>query len=142
MRFVVTIAAACFAFTATAAAADDVAAEATRSVTVRARAEPAALKAGAAGKLHIVIEPSGAFHVDPKTPLKVTLEPTVGLTLAKAQLGKGDASPVGKGMALEGGFTAASAGPQEVKAKVDFFVCSDQACIKQVRELTVAIKVL
>ena len=126
---------------ATAAVAADPAADAARSYAVRATASPASLKAGATGTLRLVIEPTGAVHVDPKAPLKVTLTASPGLTLAKAQLGRADAVQAGQGVSFEAPFTATAAGKQELKAKLDFFVCTDQWCVKQLRDVTVAVDV-
>jgi hypothetical protein len=124
-----------------ATAAADPSADAASSYAVRASAEPASLKAGASGMLRLVIEPVGAVHVDPKAPLKVTLTATPGLKLGKAQLGRSDAVQAGQGVSFAAPFTAAAAGQQEVKAKLDFFVCTDQWCVKQARDVSVAVDV-
>jgi len=138
MRLALVAALAGVAFSALAA---DPAADAASSYALRASAQPAALKAGASGKLRLAIEPTGAVHVDPKAPLKVTLTASPGLTLAKAQLGRADAVAAGQGVSFETPFTAAAAGKQEVQVKLDFFVCTDQWCVKQVRQVTVAVDV-
>src|SRR5512140_2553584 len=96
----------------------------------QATAEPASLKAGSVGTLRLAIAPTGAVHVDPKAPLKITLSTTPGLTLPRAQLGRPDAVQAGAGVKFETPFTATAAGRQEVKAKLDFFVCTDQWCVK------------
>ncbi len=124
-----------------AAVAADPSAEAARSYSVRAVAEPASLKAGASGRISFAIEPTGAVHVDPKAPLKVTLSTTPGLALKKSELGRGDSVQAGQGLRFAVPFSATAAGPQVVKAKLDFFLCTDQWCVKQVRELTVAVDV-
>jgi hypothetical protein len=138
MRFV--LAAALAGLTWVAAAADP-SADAAKSYAVRATAEPASLQAGASGLVRLVIEPTGAVHVDPKAPLKVTLTATAGLTLKKAQLGRPDAVQAGQGVSFLAPYTATAAGMQEVKARLDFFVCTDQWCVKQVRDVTVAVDV-
>jgi hypothetical protein len=122
-------------------AAADPSAEAASSYAVRASVEPATLKAGASGTLRLTIEPVGAVHVDPRAPLKVTLSATPGLKLGKAQLGRADAVTAGQGVSFAAPLTAAAAGTQEVKAKLDFFLCTDQWCVKQARELSVAVDV-
>jgi len=38
-------------------------------------------------------------------------------------------------------FTATAAGPQQATVTFDFFVCSDQWCVKQVREVKVSVDV-
>jgi hypothetical protein len=128
------------ALTSTAVAADPAADVASR-YAVRAVAEPAALRVGASGALRLAIEPIGEVHVDPKAPLKITLTATPGLVLSKERLGRPDATPAGGGLAFKVPFTAGAAGKQEVKVKLDFFLCTDQWCVKQVRELTAAVDV-
>jgi hypothetical protein len=140
MRLALAAALVALAGVATPAAADP-SSEAARSCAVRGAAEPATLKAGATGKLTLVIEPSGAVHVDPKAPLKVTLSATPGLALPRAQLGRADSAATGAGVTLSAPFTATTAGAQEVRAKVDFFLCTDQWCVKQVRDVTVTVDV-
>ena len=124
-----------------AAAAADPAAEVASSYSVKASAEPASLKAGAAGSIRLAIEPTGAVHVDPKAPLKVTLSATPGLTLQKTQLGRAEAVQAGQGLTFAAAFTASAAGKQEVKARLDFFLCTDQWCVKQLRDVTVLVDV-
>jgi hypothetical protein len=134
--------AAALALAASAALAADPGADVAKSYAIKASAEPASLKAGAAGTIKLAIEPSGAVHVDPKAPIKVTLAAPAGLTLAKATLGRAEARPSGsQGVRFEAPFTATAAGKQEVKAKLDFFLCTDQWCVKQVREAVVTVDV-
>lgn len=127
---------------ALAARAADPAAEAARSYTLEASAAPAALKAGQQGTLHLAITPVGKTHVHPQAPLKVTLTASAGLTLGKASLGRADlADPKAEAPRFDVPFTAAAAGPQQARAKVDFFICSDAWCVKQVREVTIPVDV-
>jgi hypothetical protein len=139
MRF--TVVATALAGLAFAAAAADPAADVARSYAVRATAEPSPLKVGAAGTIRLAIEPTGVVHVDPKAPLKVTLEATPGLVLPKSLLGRADAVQAGQGVSFSTPFTAAAAGAQEVKVRLDFFLCTDQWCVKQVRQVTAAVDV-
>jgi hypothetical protein len=122
---------------AVAAVAADPAAEAASS----ASAEPASLRSGASGTLRLAIEPTGAVHVDPKAPIQVTLGATPGLTLKRTRLGRPDAVQAGAGLSFQAPFTAAKPGSQELRAKLDFFLCTDQWCVKQVRDVTVAVDV-
>lgn len=123
------------------ASAADPSADVASSYAVKASADPARLKAGAAGTVRLAIEPTGAVHVDPKAPLKLTLSATPGLSLQRTQLGRAEAVPAGQGVSFAVPFTAGAAGPQEVKARLDFFLCTDQWCVKQVRDVTVAVDV-
>ncbi len=141
MRHLVLAAALTGVALAAPARAAEPAADAAKTYSLQATAEPAALKAGAVGTLRLAIAPTGSVHVDPKAPLKVSLSATPGLTLPRAQLGRPDAVQAGTGVKFELPFTAAAAGKQELKAKLDFFVCTDQWCVKQVRDVTVAVDV-
>jgi hypothetical protein len=95
---------------------------------------------GKPGVLVLSIVPVEKIHVDPRAPLKITLEGTPGLKLSKTVLGKADpVDPKADGRRFEVPFVAEAAGKHEARAKLDFFVCSDQWCVKQVRDVTVAI---
>jgi hypothetical protein len=139
MRLALALAA---ALLATAAHAGDPGAEAAKSYALTVTATPAALKVGGEGTLSIAIAPVAKTHVHPQAPLKVTLGATPGLTLAKGALGRGDlADPKAEAPAFKVSFKAAAAGAQELTAKVDFFICSDQWCVKQIRDVKVAVDV-
>jgi hypothetical protein len=127
---------------AVAAVAADPGAEAARSYRLDVTATPAALQVGGEGTLAIAISPVEKTHVHPQAPLKVTLSASAGLGLAKAALGRGDlADPKAEAPSFKVPFRATAAGAQELTAKVDFFICSDQWCVKQVREVKVAVQV-
>jgi hypothetical protein len=139
MRFAVALAVAVHALAAQAA---DPGAEAARSYKLDVSAAPASLAVGGEGALTIAITPLEKTHVHPQAPLKVTLSATPGLGLAKAALGRGDlADAKAEAPRFKVPFKAAAAGAQELTAKVDFFICSDQWCVKQVREVKVAVDV-
>lgn len=139
MRLAIALAA---ALAAAPAVAGDPGAEAARSYKLEVTAAPAALAVGGEGTLSVVITPVEKTHVHPQAPLKVTLAATGGLSLAKAALGRGDlADPKAEAPRLAAPFKATAAGAQEITAKVDFFICSDQWCVKQVREVKVPVAV-
>jgi len=95
---------------------------------------------GKPGLLVLSIVPVEKVHVDPRAPLKISLEATPGLKLSKTTLGKTDpVDPKAEGRRFEVPFVAETKGTHEARAKLDFFVCSDQWCVKQVRDVTVAI---
>jgi hypothetical protein len=127
---------------AAAALAADPSAEAGRSYQIEFAARPAALKAGEAGTLVLTIATKAGAHVDPRAPLKVTLAATPGLKLSKAQLGRADqADAKAEAPRFEVPFTATGAGAQEASATLDFFVCTDQWCVKQVRDVKLSLAV-
>jgi len=96
---------------------------------------------GKPGLLVLSIVPVEKVHVDSRAPLKISLEATPGLKLSKTTLGKTDpVDPKAEGRRFEVPFVAEAAGKHEARAKLDFFVCSDQWCVKQVRDVTVAVE--
>jgi len=129
------------AFAAPAARASTPGEEAAASYRLETAGSTLALAPGAGGKLVLAIVPQPGIHVHPQAPLKITLE-SAGLTLSKTALGHKDAvDPKAEGPRFEVPFTAREAGAQAVKARLDFFVCSDRWCVKQVKELVVEVRV-
>jgi hypothetical protein len=125
-----------------AEAGKDPAAEAADSYRIETTGTTGSLKAGEKGTFVLSIVPLKKVHVHPQAPLKITLESTPGLKLEKTSLGKGDpVDPKAEGRRFEVPFLAQAAGKQEAKAKVDFFICSDQWCVKQVKDVTAAVLV-
>lgn len=120
----------------------DVGSEASRSYRIETEGTTRQLASGASGKLVLRIVPLNGTHVHPAAPLKIALSGTPGLKLSKNVLGHKDAiDPGASGPRFEVPFTAAQAGAQQARAKVDFFICSDQWCVKQSRDVTVAVDV-
>lgn len=124
------------------AQAQDPGAAAAKSYRITTQGSTAEVKAGGQGTVVLAIEPIEKVHVHPQAPLKITLEATPGLTLSKTQLGHQDAvDPKAEAPRFEVPFTAAAAGKQEAKAKLDFFICSDQWCVKQTQTVSVPVNV-
>jgi hypothetical protein len=124
------------------ARADDAAAEAARSYRIETEGTTRSVKAGAPGVLVLAIVPLNGTHVHPQAPLKIALQATPGLSLSKAQLGHKDAAARGaEGPRFEVPFTAVKAGKEEVRAKADFFICSDRWCVKQTRDVSLPVEV-
>jgi hypothetical protein len=120
----------------------DPAADAAKSYRVETTGTTRELRAGEKGTLVLSIVPLEKVHVHPQAPLKITLESTPGLKLEKTSLGKADpVDPKAEGRRFEVPFLAQTAGKQEARAKVDFFICSDQWCVKQVKDVTVGVEV-
>lgn len=116
--------------------------EAARSYRLDTSGTTRSLKVGERGKLVVAIDLlKPEVHIDPKTPLKVRLEAPAGLKLEKAELGHKDAvDPKAEGRRFEVAFTATAAGRHEARANLDFFVCTDTWCVKQVRQLALAVE--
>ncbi len=119
----------------------DLSAEAAKSYRIDTEGSTKAVKPGGSGKILLAIVPIGKVHVHPEAPLKIALA-SAGLELGKTALGHKDAvDPKAEGPRFEVPFVAKRAGLQEVNAKMDFFVCSDQWCVKQLKDVTVAVHV-
>lgn len=124
------------------APAADPAAEAAASYRVETAGTTSSLRSGEKGVFVISIVPLAKVHVHPQAPLKIALESTAGLKLEKTTLGKADpVDPKAEGRRFEVPFAAQTPGKQEARAKVDFFICSDQWCVKQVRDVSAAVEV-
>ena len=119
------------------------ASEAAQGYTLDSGASTVAVKVGGSGKLVVVIRPKApTWHVHPQAPLKVRFEAPAGLKLERAELSRKDAvDPEAAEPRFEASFLAAAAGAQEAKASVDFFICSDSACVKQARTLPIPVSV-
>ncbi len=116
--------------------------EASKSYRIVTTGSTQSLRAGERGKIILFIEPTAKVHVNAQAPLKITLEAPAGLKLEKAQLGHRDAVQIGaEAPRFEVPFSAISTGKQEAKAHLDFFICSDTWCVKQVRTVAIAVDV-
>jgi hypothetical protein len=116
--------------------------DAARSYRIETEGSTRQVPVGGQGKLVLTIVPLGGTHVHPAAPLKIALSGTPGLKLARDVLGHQDAvDPKASGARFEVPFTAAQAGAQEARAKVDFFICSDQWCARQSRDVVLPVDV-
>ncbi len=135
--------AAALAFAALPALAQDPGAEAAKAYALDTSASTRTAAVGEGGKLVVVIRPTApGWHVHPQAPLKIRFEGGPGLRLEKAELGRKDAVDVAsQEPRFEAPFVARAAGKQEAKANVDFFICSDTACVKQTKTVAFAVGV-
>ncbi len=109
---------------------------------VSTRGSTQALEVGETGKLVLAIEPRAPWHVDPRAPLKIRLEPSAGLKLAKTSLARKDlVDPKAEMPRFETPFTAGSAGAQQCLAHLDFFLCRDTICARQTRTVVLPVAV-
>jgi hypothetical protein len=134
----IALAAALLAATA-ALAAPDAAKDGYRLET----APPAqALKVGETGKLSLAIHAQAPWHVDPRAPLTIKLEPTAGLNAPKPSLTRKDAvDPKAEVPRFEIPVTAAAAGAQEAKAHLKFFLCRETICEQRTRTVAIPVTV-
>ncbi len=104
--------------------------------------------AGQTGKLVLSIKLDKAAHVSDEAPLKIALTGTGGATPEKATLAYADqvskkaagekyANPV----VFEVPFKVEAAGTAAVNAKMTFFVCTEQICSRQQKEVSLPVQV-
>ena len=130
------------ALATSALAADAPVEDASKGYTLDTSGSTSSLARGEKGSIAIVIRAQNGWHWDSRTPLKVELSAPAGLELPRKTLGKKDlADPKAESPRIQAPFTAVAAGRHEVAAKLDFFVCSAEACVKQVRQVTVPVAV-
>jgi len=123
--------------------AADPGAEAARAYMVETGASTSAVKVGEPGKLVVVIKPiAPGWHVHPQAPLKIRFDAPAALKLDKVELSRRDVVDAKAAEPrFETGFVASQAGAQDAKASVDFFICSDTACVKQVKNVSIPVTV-
>jgi hypothetical protein len=128
---------------AAATLADDPGADAAKAYTLDASGSTASAKVGESGKLVLAIRLTApGWHVHPQAPLKIRFDAPAGLKVERAELGRRDAlDPKAAEPRFETAFVATAAGPQEAKAMLDFFICSDAACVKQTRTVAIPVTV-
>jgi hypothetical protein len=119
----------------------DPAADAAKSYRIDTAGTTQRVEVGKPGTLVLSIVPVEKIHVDPRAPLRIALEATPGVKLSKTSLGKADpVDPKADGRRFEVPFVAEAAGKHEARAKLEFYVCSDQWCVQQKRDVTVALE--
>ena len=134
---------AALAILAAPARAADPSAEAARAYTVETGASTSAVKVGEPGKLVVVIKPiAPGWHVHPQAPLKIRFDAPAALKLEKPELTRRDVVDAkADAPRFETSFVASQVGAQDAKANVDFFICSDAACVKQVQTVSIPVTV-
>ena len=128
---------------ATVALSDDPGADAAKAYTLDTSASTASAKVGESGKLVLGIRLTApGWHVHPQAPLKIRFEGPESMKIEKAVLARRDAvDPKAEEPRFESAFVASAAGSQDAKALVDFFICSDTACVKQTRTVAIPVSV-
>jgi hypothetical protein len=99
-------------------------------------------KAGELGRFVLQLEPHGKFHINQEYPFEASFTTGADTTLPKAKLERADAAEFAlKKARFEVPFTAKVAGDQHVNANVKFAVCTDENCVPDERNLTLALAV-
>ncbi|HEX8115594.1 MAG TPA: hypothetical protein VF516_48045, partial [Kofleriaceae bacterium] len=111
---------------------------------------PADAKAGTEVVAKITVKPGKGFHVNTEYPIKLTLTPPSGVTLAKTDFaagghdkGKGDADALDEqNLAFAVKLTPSAGGNYTVNGKFKFAVCDANQCLpkKETIAITLAAK--
>ncbi len=117
--------------------------EAAQAYTLDTAGSTSSVGIGEHGKLVVAIKPKApTWHVHPQAPLKVRFETSPTLKVEKPELLRKDAvDPKAEEPRFEAQFVALAAGKEAAKANVDFFICSDTACVKQARTVVIPVAV-
>lgn len=105
-------------------------------------AEAGPYKAGELGRVVLHIEPRGKFHINQEYPVEIAIRGTGDTTFPKATLARPDAAEFDEKKArFEVPFTAKSAGDHKLSCNVKFAVCTDENCVPDERDLSLALAV-
>jgi hypothetical protein len=121
------------------AAASDLAAG---SYTIGAPQGIISVKKGQKASVKVSVVTKPGAHVSPDAPVSVALSGGPGLEIPKAKLSRTDSRPSpGGGLDIELPFIGKSAGNDELKAGLVFFVCLKELCERQQKSLAFQVKV-
>ena len=96
--------------------------------TVDAITTPDTVTAGNAAELKITITPKAPWVLKTTTPMKVTLEASDGVKLAKKKLSNKDIIDAkSKAKSVKTGFES-DPGDKKIDAKLSFFLCTEEIC--------------
>lgn len=98
--------------------------------------------AGKEGSFNVTVTPKAPWHMNLDFPTSLAVTAPEGVTLAKAELRKADATTLDdKSAAFAVKFTPAAAGEKDLSAKFKFAVCQDEACSPVTEEFQVKLAV-
>ena len=104
-------------------------------------------KAGAEATANVKVAPATGYHVATDFPIKLTLDPTPGVTLPKTELtaggrnkDQGDASALSeKGLAFAVKATAEKAGSYSITGTLKFGICEKDSCHPKKQPITITV---
>lgn len=103
---------------------------------------PVAAAKGQPTKAAVVVKPSAGYHMNEEFPTKLSLKPTAGVTVAKAELlGKGDAKLSKEECRFEVTLTGTEAGKKMVTGDLKFAVCTETTCEPQKTVVSIELNV-
>jgi hypothetical protein len=109
--------------------------------------DKASAAAGVEASASLKLTPNEGFHVATDYPIKITLEPSAGVTLAKTELTaggrdkvQGDAATLSEqALVFQIKATAAKAGAFEIKGWFKFGVCDKASCHPKRQPITITV---
>jgi len=100
------------------------------------------VKKGETAHAKVEVVPRSDAHVSPEAPISLAVTSGSTVKVLKDKLGRADAKETqAKGVEFEVPFTAASAGKDELKGTLVFFICTEKLCERQKREIAMAVEV-
>ncbi|HEY7725305.1 MAG TPA: hypothetical protein VH880_08220 [Anaeromyxobacteraceae bacterium] len=101
-----------------------------------------ALRVGEKGKWVLSLRAKAPWHVDPRAPVKIRLEPGAGLAPERTALARKDAvDPRAESPRFEAPFSASAPGSHQAKAHLEFFLCRDTICERQTTTVALPVTV-
>ncbi len=98
-------------------------------------------QAGQEGRFSLGLQARGNYHVNQDYPISIQVTAPSGVTLPRATLGRPEAAEFSEQLArFDVPFTATS-GRHELRALVDFAVCTPESCMPDTRTLAIALEV-
>jgi hypothetical protein len=101
----------------------------------------AALKAGQAGLVEVVLVAKAPFHVNDKYPIKLKLKETPGIKYESLVIGKDAAKVEQMKAVVPVSFTPDGAGKRSVAGQLAFSVCTEDKCLMEKRDLALDVTV-
>jgi hypothetical protein len=97
---------------------------------------------GQLGTFTVSLKPRGQYHINQDYPIGISVRPSQGLRMAKAELKKPDAAVFGEQLArFDVPLTPEQAGSQRLEAQVRFAVCTPENCVPDERTLALVLAV-
>src|SRR5437764_11968714 len=104
--------------------------------------KPIKVKKGATAAAHVEVVPRSDAHVSPDAPISLTVTSGPALKVSKSKLGRPEAKETkAKGVEFDVPFSAESAGKDELRASLSFFICTETLCERQKRDLALKVEV-
>ena len=109
--------------------------------------DPVSAKAGSEAVAHITVTPGSGYHVNTEYPIKLTLSPPAGVTLAKDKFiagghdkAQGDAAALDeKQLTFAIKLTPAASGDYTINGNFKFAVCDKDQCLAKQETIAIAV---